>query len=105
MKTLLACLAVSLALQAGPACSQNARPEVDRNPERRGIRLLKDEDIRALSTPRKKPKTFPLDERKSIFITDVAILKLFTFDEIMERLASESSPKIAKEQLFHLNNA
>jgi hypothetical protein len=100
MKTLLACLAVSLALQAGPASAQNARPEVDRNPERRGIRLLKDEDIRALSTPRKKPKTFPLDERKSIFITDVAILKLFTFDEIMERLASESSPKIAKEQLF-----
>jgi hypothetical protein len=100
MKTLLACLAVSLALQAGPASAQNARPEVDRNPERRGIRLLKDEDIRAISTPRKKPKTFPLDERKSIFITDVAILKLFTFDEIMERLASESSPKITKEQLF-----
>src|ERR1035438_7796138 len=100
MKTLLACFALSLALQPGLASAQNVRPEPDRNPERRGIRLLKDEDIRALSTPRKKPKTFPLDERKSIFVTDITILKLFTFDELMERLASESSPKITKELLF-----
>jgi hypothetical protein len=100
MKRLCALIAALFALQAAPAVSQGVHEGPDRNPERRGIRLLKDEDIRALSTPRKKPKTFPLDERKSIFITDVAILKLFTFDEIMERLASESSPKIAKEQLF-----
>ncbi len=90
-----------LAMQVGSAVAQGVHEEPDRNPERRGIRLLKDEQIRALSTPRKKPRTFPLDERKSIFITDQAILNLFTFDELMEKLASESGPhKISKEQLF-----
>jgi len=85
----------------GLAAAQTGQQEHDRNPERRGIRLLKDDQIRALSTPRTTAKTFALDERKSIFITDVAILKLFSFDELMERLANESKPKkVTKEQLF-----
>jgi hypothetical protein len=103
LSSILSCVVVILlSFQAQPAAAgQNAHPGRDRNPERRGIRLLKDEDIRVLSTPRKKPKTFPLDERKSIFVTDVAILQLFKFDELMERLASESGPKkVGKEQLF-----
>jgi hypothetical protein len=94
-------VAFILALQVVRADGQAVNPDRDRNPERRGIRMLKDEDIRKLSTPRKKPRTFPLDERKSIFITDQAILNLFNFDELMEKLASESkSHKISKEQLF-----
>ena len=89
LSSILSCVVVILlSFHAQPAAAgQNAHPGRDRNPERRGIRLLKDEDIRVLSTPRKKPKTFPLDERKSIFVTDVAILQLFKFDELMERLA------------------
>lgn len=87
--------------QAGLAAGQTSQPEHDRNPERRGIRLLKDDEIRSLSTPRTTAKTFALDERKSIFVTDVAILKLFSFDELMDRLASESKPKkVTKEELF-----
>lgn len=99
---ILSCVVMTLvSLQAEALAGQNASREHDRNPERRGIRRLSDDDIRKLSTPRVKPKTFPLDERKSIFITDQAILNLFTFDELMERLASESGPhKISKEQLF-----
>jgi hypothetical protein len=63
----------------GLALSQGVH-EPYRNPECRGIRLLNNEGIRALPTHHKKPRTFPLDERKSIFITDQAILILFTFD-------------------------
>ncbi len=101
MKKFLACIAVLFAVQVGSAIGQQADDQVNRSPERRGIRLLNDEDIRKLSTPRTKPKTFPLDERKSIFVTDVEILKLFTFDELMERLASASgSHKLTKERLF-----
>jgi hypothetical protein len=81
--------------------AQRAKSEPDRNPERRGIRLLGDDAIRKLSTPRRTPKTFPLDERKSIFVTDVDILKLFTFDELMERLVRDSgSHTLTKEKLF-----
>jgi hypothetical protein len=101
MKTVRTLLLFSLALQAGVAAAQTTTSSPDRNPERRGIRLLKDDQIRALSTPRTTARTFPLDERKSIFVTDVAILKLFTFDELMEQLASESKhKKVTKEQLF-----
>jgi hypothetical protein len=101
MKRARTFIAVLLALQVAPAVAQSANAEPDHNPERRGIRLLKDDDIRKLSTPRTKPKTFPLDERKSIFVTDVEILKLFTFDELMERLVRDSgSHTLTKEQLF-----
>lgn len=101
MKRPCVCIVVLMAVQVAPAVAQSADNQINRNPERRGIRLLKDEDIRKLSTPRTKPKTFPLDERKSIFVTDVEILKLFTFDELMEKLASESrTHKLTKEQLF-----
>lgn len=94
-------IAVLLALPLCTAVAQRGKTESDRNPERRGIRLLSDDAIKKLSTPRTKPKTFPLDERKSIFVTDVEILKLFTFDELMERLVRDSGPhKLIKEQLF-----
>jgi len=95
------CTAALLALLAGPAAAESATAEPDRNPERRGIRLLKDDEIRKLSTPRAKPKTFNLDPRKSIFVTDVEILKLFTFDELMETLVKDSgSHALTKERLF-----
>jgi hypothetical protein len=93
-----------LTLSAGQTATGGAQmnhPDHDRNPERRGIRMLKDEDIRKLSSPRKKSIPVNLDPRKSIFITDQAILNLFTLDELMEKLARESkSHKISKEQLF-----
>jgi hypothetical protein len=90
-----------LLIQPNRAGGQEVTARPDRNPERRGIRLLSDSQIRALSAPRKTPKTFPLDERKSIFITDQAILSLFTFDRLMERLAAESKAhKVSKEDLF-----
>jgi hypothetical protein len=51
-----------------------------------------------LSIPREKAKTFSLVERKSVFVTDQAILNLFAFDELIWKLAGESkSPKISKE--------
>ena len=101
MKTLCRFVAVCLALQLSSAIAQSVNTEPDRNPERRGIRRLTDDEIRKLSSPRTTPRAFPLDERKSVFVTDVAILKLFTFDELMETLASESeSHKLTKERLY-----
>ncbi len=96
---LCAYFAAALALQAPRAVAQN--PEPDHNPERRGIRLLDDEHIRKLSTPRKHGKAIPIDERKSIFVTDVEILKLFTFDELMDRLVEDSgSHTLTRDLLF-----
>jgi hypothetical protein len=101
MKRFYTCIAVLLVVQVGPAVAQSVNDEPNRNPERRGIRLLKDDDIRKLSTPRTKSKAFPLDERKSIFVTDVEILKLFTFDEVLERLVRDSGSRtLTREQLF-----
>ena len=101
MKRFCICMAVWFALQAGPTAAQAVKQEPDRNPERRGIRRLSDDEIRSLSTPRKKPKKFDLDARKSIFVTDLAIMKLFTFEELMKRLASERGPQqVTKDALF-----
>jgi hypothetical protein len=101
LERLCACIAVVMAAQGIASAAERFNEEPNSNPERRGIRLLKDDDIRRLSTPRKKPKTFPIDERKSIFVTDVEILKLFTFDELMERLVrGNGDRKLTKERLF-----
>jgi len=95
------CIAAFLSVLAGSAAAPGAAAEPDRNPERRGIRLLKDDEIRKLSTPRTKPKAFELDPRKSIFVSDVEILKLFTFDELMETLVKDSGSRtLTKERLF-----
>jgi hypothetical protein len=100
-KLIFACIGVSLAVQAGTEITQPSGDDMSNNPERRGIRLLRDDEIRKLSTPRKHGKPIPLDERKSVFVTDQAILKLFTFDELMERLVRDSgSHTLTKEALF-----
>jgi hypothetical protein len=102
MKTLCRFVAVCLALQLSPAVAQSVNTEPDRNPERRGIGALSLNAARKLSTPRTTAKlTVTLDERKSIFVTDLAILKLFTFDELMNKLVHDSgSHKLNKELLF-----
>src|ERR1017187_4667656 len=100
-KLIFACIGVSLAVQAGTEITQPSGDDMSNNPERRGIRLLRDDEIRKLSTPRKHGKPIPLDERKSVFVTDQAILKLFTFDELMERLVRDSGSRtLTKEALF-----
>ena len=100
MKCIFSITAASLALLMATAAAQIASTQPDRNPERRGIRRLSDDEIKKLSTPRTKPKTFELDERKSIFVTDVEILKHFTFEELMEKLAHDSHSGLTKEQFF-----
>jgi hypothetical protein len=101
MKSIFSITAVSLALLMGTSAGQTGSMEPDRNPERRGIRRLTDDEIKKLSTPRTKPKKFQLDERKSIFVTDVEILRHFTFDELMDRLVRDSGSRtLTKERLF-----
>jgi hypothetical protein len=102
MKRLFTSIAVLLILQVGSAIGQTANDEPDRNPERRGIGTLPREAARRLSTTRTTAKLKEaLDERKSIFVTDVAILKLFTFDELMDKLVRDGgSHKLTKDLLF-----
>jgi hypothetical protein len=96
-----ACIAISLTMQVPPAFAQSTGAEPNHNPERRGIRLLHDDDIRSLSTRRTHGKAVPIDERKSIFVTDVEILKLFTFEELMDRLVEDSgSHTLTRDTLF-----
>ena len=98
-KLICTCIAVWVAAQV-PVVAQPIEGEASRHPERRGLNLLNDEQIRKLSTPRKK-KPITLDPRKSIFVTDQEILKLFTFDELMDRLAHDSGSKaVTRDTLF-----
>jgi hypothetical protein len=65
-----------------------------------GIGMLDDAQIAALSG---LPKTTvaPLDPRRSLVVTDQAILASFTFDEFMSKLASQSPVPITKQALFN----
>jgi hypothetical protein len=70
------------------------------NPERRGIGTKRSDDIRKYSGKR-KAKEVAIDERKSLFVTDVEILKHFTFDELIAKLAKDSGDqKLTKARLF-----
>lgn len=82
---------------AGPDQSDRVRHP---NPERRGIGTRTTEEVRNYSG-KHKPIQIDIDERKSLFVTDVEMLKQFTFDELMERLVQDSGSRtLTKEKLF-----
>ena len=72
------------------------------HPERRGIGTLPLPDVRAFNLEPGLYKPLQLDARRSLFITDVAIVSEFTFADVMEALA-EGSPdgSMTKEALFN----
>jgi hypothetical protein len=80
----------------------SAEERVVRNhAERRGISLLSHEDVFKLTTQPPAPRPVKLDARKSIFITDLDILKHFSFAEVMDTLAHDGgAPIVSKEALF-----
>ncbi|WP_309890962.1 hypothetical protein [Archangium sp.] len=72
-----------------------ARSQVSLHPERRGISLLavKERDKKDKPEKDKPGKDKPglvVDARRSLAITDEAILQRFTFEEVMTRLAEQS---------------
>jgi hypothetical protein len=103
MKTLLSlgivaffCVQFGVALADQEDLKRHRHP----NPERRGIGTKPSEEIRKYSG-KQKAKEIAIDERKSLFVTDVEILKHFTFDELMAKLAKDSGkPKLTKARLF-----
>jgi hypothetical protein len=83
---------------AGPDQPERARHP---NPERRGIGTRTNEEVRKYSG-KHKPIQIEIDERKSLFVTEVDILKHFTFDELMERLLQDSSSRtLTKKNCFN----
>lgn len=91
-----------LLLQSSVAFSGHDQSEHARhpNPERRGIGTRSNEEVRMFSG-KHKPIKITILPRKSLIVTDVEILKDFTFDELMERLVEDSgSPTLTKEKLF-----
>jgi hypothetical protein len=61
--------------------------QVSRHPERRGIGLLPLGDTQSLGKPK---LDVVLDPRRSLAVTDTAILSRFSFEEVMNRLAEQS---------------
>ena len=61
--------------------------QVSLNPERRGIGLLSLGDTHSLAKP---GLAIALDPRRSLAVTDAAILSRFSFEEVMNRLAEQS---------------
>jgi len=105
MKRQTLLVVITLLVLGGISIAQIPTGNIERNPERRGIRRLKDDEIRRLSGPRtaleSRKAGFPLDVRKSIFVTDVAILKSFTLEELMEKLVKDdASHSQTRESLF-----
>ena len=71
------------------------------HPERRGIGMLDPKLVASLGEKAKLAAIISIDERKSLFVTDIAILENFKFDDVMARLARDSGdPKLTKETLF-----
>ena len=64
----------------------SATPSTHRSPERRGIGLLPLDDAQAMKAPGSKA----LDARRSLAVTDQAILARFSYEEVMTRLAEQS---------------
>lgn len=69
-----------------PAVPDTPR-QVSLNPERRGIGLLPLGDTHSLAKP---GLAIALDPRRSLAVTDTAILSRFSFEEVMNRLAEQS---------------
>jgi hypothetical protein len=103
MKRLLSlCILGFFAVQSGMALADQKDLKQHRhpNPERRGIGTKRSDEIRKYSG-KHKAKEVAIDERKSLFITDVDILKHFTFDELMAKLVHDSgNSTLTKERLF-----
>jgi hypothetical protein len=92
----LFCVQLGIALADSDDLKRHRHP----NPERRGIGTKTSDEIRKYSGKQKATK-IAIDERKSLFVTDVDILKHFTFDELMAKLAKDSGkPKLTKARLF-----
>lgn len=102
-KTILSLFIIGwLSLQCNVAFAGPDQPERARhpNPERRGIGTRTNEEVGKYSGKHKATQ-IKIDERKSLFVTDVEILKHFTFDELMERLVQDSGSRtLTKEKLF-----
>ena len=100
----LSILSICLTVGAGQSGAQTPERAISDNPERRGISLLQDAEVKRMSVPPSASRLahkVAFDPRKSIFVTDLAIMKLFSFDELMETLVRESGSKtLTKELLF-----
>ncbi|HEX8824489.1 MAG TPA: hypothetical protein VF794_31495, partial [Archangium sp.] len=74
-------------------------PRAPVHPERRGIGLLPLEGTRAMA---KKDKPTPsVDPRRSLAVTDEAILQRFSFEEVMNQLVAQSGvPGLTALQLY-----
>ncbi|MFL5351087.1 hypothetical protein [Archangium sp.] len=70
-----------------PPAVPAAPHQVSLHPERRGIGLLPLGDTQSLAKPK---LDVVLDPRRSLAVTDTAILSRFSFEEVMNRLAEQS---------------
>jgi len=71
---------------AAEEAPSSATPSTHRSPERRGIGLLPLDDAQAMKAPGSKA----LDARRSLAVTDQAILARFSYEAVMTRLAEQS---------------
>jgi hypothetical protein len=101
MTTALRASAVFLLILTATSAFSAEERVVRNHAERRGISLLSHEDIFKLTTQPPASRPIKLAPRKSIFITDLDILKHFSFAEVMDTLAHDGGgPIVPKEALF-----